>query len=190
MSGQAKWDAIYTQREIDSEPAAAAVLMDNQHLLPREGHALDLACGRGGNALLMADLGLTVTAWDVSPVAIAQLQHVAELRNISLSAQVRDVEKDPPEQQSFDVIVVSFFLDRELCAKIAKALKPGGVVFYQTYCQTKINQQGPSNPAYLLTNNELVHLFSGLSVRVYREEALLGDHQKGMRNQALLVAEK
>ena len=63
-------------------------------------------------------------------------------------------------------------------------------MFYQTYCQQKVQQQGPSNPNFLLKDNELLQLFSSMKVRVYREESLLGDHQKGWRNQALLVAEK
>lgn len=48
MSLQAKWDGIYTQRE--GEVTAASVLLENQHLLPSKGRALDLACGLGGNA--------------------------------------------------------------------------------------------------------------------------------------------
>lgn len=188
MSLQAKWDGIYRQRE--GEVTAVSVLLENQHLLPSKGRALDLACGLGGNAKVLAKAGLEVDAWDLSPVAINQLQQEADLQKLNINAQVHDVIAKPPATASFDVIVVSFFLDRDLCEKLMSALKPGGLVFYQTYCQDKVDQTGPKNPDYLLADNELLRLFSSLKVRVYREEALLGDHQQGFRNIAFLVAEK
>jgi len=185
---QTKWDVIYSKKE--NSPTASLVLTQNQHLLPPHGIALDLACGRGGNAVLLAKAGLEVSAWDVSPVAIQQLQSFAELNNVAINGQVRDVIASPPEANSLDVLVVSYFLDRNLCDLFLNALRPGGLLFYQTYCQQKVEQQGPSNTDFLLTDNELLSLFSSMKIRVYREESLLGEHQQGWRNQALLVAEK
>ena len=185
---QAKWDTIYSQR--DNTPEAALILQQNCHLLPQQGTALDLACGQGGNALLLAESGLEVQAWDVSPIAIEQLQHTVDLKGLNVEAMARDVIKRPPPANSVDVLVVSFFLERELCPALFAAIKPGGLLFYQTYCQQKVTQQGPSCADYLLSDNELLQLFSQMKVRVYREEARLGEHDKGFRNQALLVAEK
>ena len=62
---QDKWDRRYSDPA--NEARAAQVLSDNLHLLPTQGTALDLACGLGGNALLLARQGLTVEAWDLSP---------------------------------------------------------------------------------------------------------------------------
>ncbi|NQY27385.1 MAG: class I SAM-dependent methyltransferase [Piscirickettsiaceae bacterium] len=183
-----KWDAIY--REKETVPSAALVLQQNQHLLPAKGVALDLACGQGGNALLLAEVGLDVLAYDISAVAIEQLQQTAKENGLVIDAQTRNIIASPPGKSSLDILVVSYFLDRTLTSHLIDALKPGGLLFYQTYCQQKVQQQGPSNPNFLLKDNELLQLFSSMKVRVYREESLLGDHQKGWRNQALLVAEK
>ncbi|RKZ89757.1 MAG: SAM-dependent methyltransferase [Gammaproteobacteria bacterium] len=185
---QVKWDGIYLQRE--GEPTPSLVLQQNSYLLPENGIALDLACGQGGNALLLAEAGLDVQAWDISPVAIEQLQEAANLKGLKVSAQVRDVTKYLPTINSVDVLVVSFFLERELCPALFAAIKPGGLLFYQTYCQQKVSQQGPTNPDYLLSDNELLQLFPQMKVRVYREDALLGRHDVGLRNQAILVAQK
>ncbi len=185
---QTKWDAIYNNKE--HSPTASFVLTQNQHLLPRQGTALDLACGQGGNAVLLAKAGLEVSAWDISPVAVQQLRSFADSTNLSINGEIRDVVELPPEPNSLDVLVVSFFLDRSLCKHLMAALRPGGLLFYQTYCQQKVAQQGPSNADFLLADNELLSLFSTMKIRVYREESLLGDHQQGWRNQALLVAEK
>ncbi len=184
-----KWDRIY--REHDGSPLQAAeVLAQNRHLLPASGTAMDLACGLGANSLVMAEAGLDVLSWDISPVAVSKLSSLAADRGLSIKAEVVDVEQQPPQAQSLDVLVVSHFLSRKLMPSLIAALKPGGLVFYQTYCQEKVRQRGPSNPDYLLKDNELLALFTGLKLRVYREESLLGEHSEGWRDQAMLVAEK
>ncbi len=180
-----KWDARY--REAGSA-VASEVLAENRHLLPAAGEALDLACGLGGNALLLARHGLRTTAWDLSPVAIERLASEAE--GLPLRAEVRDVLAMPPAAARFDVIVVSRFLERDLCPALVAALRPGGLLFYQTFTRDKAVAGGPSNPDFLLAENELLRLFGGLCLRVYREEGRLGDVTRGLRNEALLVAQR
>lgn len=186
---QSHWDARY--RQTSAAPTAAEVLADNRHLLPAQGHALDLACGLGGNALLLAAHGLDTHAWDISPVAIARLQAQAAAQGLPLTASVRDVTRQPPEPVSFAVIVVSRFLERTLAPALCAALRPGGLLFYQTFTRRRTDPTaGPQNPAFLLDDGELLHLFAPLAPVVYREEALLGDTTRGWRNSALLIAQR
>ena len=182
------WDKHYD--DSDSLPAAAEVLSENRHLLPTSGRSLDLACGLGGNALLLARHGLDVWAWDSSLTAIAQLDQCAQTKGLRLHAEVRDVVACPPEPTRFNIIVVSRFLERALAPALMAALQPGGLLFYQTFTAIKIQDGRPNNPAYLLGDNELLSLFADLRVRVYREENRLGDLRRGWRNMALLVAER
>jgi SAM-dependent methyltransferase len=188
QSVQEKWDSIYQQKA--GELHSAEVLQHNHYLLPEKGVALDLACGLGGNAIMLAEKGLQVMAWDISPVAIASLEQAVRDRDLTIETQVRDVVAKPPEPNSIDVLLVSLFLERSLCPALLAALKPGGLLLYQTYCQQKVHASGPNNPDYLLADNELLRLFPGLKLRVYREESLLGQHDVGMRNQAWMMAEK
>src|SRR3569832_1463139 len=51
---QDRWDARY--REAGLPGAPATVLLENAHLMPRAGTALDLACGLGANALLLGEV--------------------------------------------------------------------------------------------------------------------------------------
>jgi SAM-dependent methyltransferase len=186
---QAKWDSRHA--DPGKQPSAALVLTQNRHLLPPQGSALDLACGLGGNALLLAEQGLDVSAWDISPVAIDRLTAAAQRKGLAnLVAEVRDVERDPPMPESLDVIVVSYFLQRELTTAIIQALKPGGLLFYQTFTRIAVATEGPSNPDFRLGDNELLGLFSPLKLRFYREENRLGDLTQGTRDIAMLVAEK
>jgi len=186
---QVKWDGIYRNRAVEP-PRAVAVLAEFSHLLPQHGSALDLACGRGGNALLLARHGLDTWAWDISPVAIEQLQQTARACHLTIHAEVRDVEAAVFEPGRFDVIVVSRFLARSISDAIMLALKPGGLLFYQTFTREKVTSFGPNNPDFLLTEGELLSLFEPLKTLVYREEGRVGDVARGLRNEALLIGQR
>ncbi|MHC8441039.1 MAG: class I SAM-dependent methyltransferase [Candidatus Eutrophobiaceae bacterium] len=172
-------------------PKPCKVLRDCAHLLPVVGNALDLACGRGGNAMFMAERGLITEAWDLSAPAINGLGHWAQERNVPLTARLRDVCANPPVAHCFDVIAVSHFLDRGLCQAIAAALRSSGLLYYQTFTRIRPpNAKGPANTDYLLETGELPSLFHNLKIRYYREDALCGDIERGERNLAFLVAQK
>ena len=186
---RAMWDERYGDQ--DKTPRPAEVLLSNSHLLPSNGSALDLACGLGGNAMHLAALGLDVVAWDLSPVAIQRLQQLAQEKNLqNLKAEVRDVERHPPSANQFDVIVVSYFLERSLTAALINALKPGGLIYYQTFIRDAVSSEGPKNSNFRLADQELLRLFNKLKIRLYREEGRLGDPTRGSRDVAMLVAEK
>jgi 2-polyprenyl-3-methyl-5-hydroxy-6-metoxy-1,4-benzoquinol methylase len=182
------WNQRY--REVITEQQPAKVLADNLHLLPVAGQALDLACGLGANALLLARHGLTTWAWDISPVAISRLDAAARAAGLTVHSEVRAVTARPPEPGRFDVIVVSRFLERSLAPALQAALRSGGLLFYQTFSKLRLSKDGPSNPAFLLDDNELLRLFPALKVRIYRDEGQSGDITRGVRNEAMLVAQK
>jgi len=184
-----KWDRIHSAPD-PAPPKAAAVLAQNQHLLPAAGDALDLACGRGGNALLLAAHGLQTSAWDISSVALAALRQAGADAGHLITTDCRDVTANPPSPSSQDVIVVSHFLDRGLAPHLNAALRPGGLLFYQTFVRAAVDATGPSNPRYRLGPNELLKLFRPLQILVYREEGTAGDVKQGWRNEAMLIGKK
>jgi tellurite methyltransferase len=188
MDIREKWNDRY--RAATGEPRAACVLSENLHLLPAAGRALDLACGRGGNALLLAAQGLEVEAWDIADVAVAALQEEATRQQLPIKARVRDVEANPPRPESFDVIVVSYFLARDLIPALVQALRPGGLVFYQTFTRQRVSDRGPQQPQYRLAEQELLQLFAGLQVLFYREEGRVGDLEQGFRDEAMFIGRR
>jgi len=183
-----KWNTRYRDKRVE-DTEAVGVVRENLHLLPNEGRALELACGLGANAILLARHGLATEAWDISPVAVAKLEAYATQHRLPLQARVRDLTAEPPEPEGFDIIVVSRFLDRALCPAITAALRPGGVLFYQTFIREAITDRGPPDPRFRLARNELLTLFPALVVRFYREEGALGDTTRGHRDEAQLVAQ-
>ena len=189
MSVKEKWNDRY--RDAANEIASAAyVLQENHHLLPEKGVALDLACGRGGNAILLAQHGLQVHAWDISDVVIETLQQQVKKLSLPVTTEVRDIELKPPEAEQFDVIVVSYFLERNIMQALVSALKPGGLIFYQTFIQERVSDRGPQRDAFRLGRQELLQLFSELDVIIYREEGLIGNTTTGLRDEALFVGRK
>ncbi|UOA09870.1 bifunctional 2-polyprenyl-6-hydroxyphenol methylase/3-demethylubiquinol 3-O-methyltransferase UbiG [Methylobacter sp. S3L5C] len=166
------------------------ILTENDFLLPITGTALDLACGLGANAIFLAQNGLAVTAWDISFVAIEKLTTYAAQQGLNINACQEKIVTNSLTECSFDVIVVSRFLDRTLSDAIIGALKPDGLLFYQTFTREKTSQNPPNNPDYLLGCSELLKLFSPLKVVFYRENALIGQQLRGLRNEAQFVGQK
>jgi 2-polyprenyl-3-methyl-5-hydroxy-6-metoxy-1,4-benzoquinol methylase len=183
-----KWNRLYQSDTIIS--VAAEVLTENLYLLPASGSALDLASGLGANALLLAQQGMTTQAWDISDIAMDKLQQQAETHTLPIETCALEISVNSFMPASFDVIVVSRFLDRSICNAIMESLKPKGLLFYQTYTQHKTSAQGPKNPRFLLAENELLALFSALQVVYYRENAGLGALQYGLRNEAQFIGQK
>ncbi|MGR8999366.1 MAG: class I SAM-dependent methyltransferase [Gammaproteobacteria bacterium] len=184
-----KWNRSYSESSQGVCPAAQ-VLTENDFLLPQTGTALDVACGLGANAVFLAEQGLVVTAWDISSVAIDKLTAYTVQKGLNVNACQHKITAYSFNKYSFDVIVVSRFLDRTLSDAIIEALKPDGLLFYQTFTREKTNPKPPNNPDYLLTENELLTLFSPLRVIYYRENALIGNHLRGLRNEAQFIGQK
>jgi 2-polyprenyl-3-methyl-5-hydroxy-6-metoxy-1,4-benzoquinol methylase len=184
-----KWNLLYNQADV-TDCCAAKVLTENYFLLPSTGTALDLACGLGANALYLAQQGLAVTAWDISNVAIDKLKLNAATQRLTINACQENIRVESFAKCCFDVIVVSRFLDRALSDAIIGAMKPNGLLFYQTFNREKTNRVGPNNPDYLLAEGELCRLFAKLKLVFYTDYALIGDTLQGLRNEAQFIGQK
>jgi len=163
-----KWNTRYRALAGDTV-TPCRVLAEHIGLLPQTGAALDLACGRGGNATLLAQKGLNTSAWDISEVAINELQKRSQAAGLNIDCCVTDVSTRPPAPASFDVIVVSYFLERGQAGTLEQALRPGGLLYYQTFIGKQRDGRGPKNPEFRLKSNELLNLFSGLKLIYYDE---------------------
>ncbi|WP_293647036.1 class I SAM-dependent methyltransferase [Thiolapillus sp.] len=183
-----KWNRRHAEAE--TQGSVAQVLLRNLHLLPASGKALDLACERGANALLLAKSGLETHAWDFSDIAIERLAATAQEEGVDVMAQTRDVVAEPPEADSFDVILVSFFLERTLVPHLIRALRPGGRIFYQTFVKDVYLDRGPGSTAWRLDHNELLHLFQELQIHYYREDGTVCSEPDEVSDLAMLVASR
>ena len=149
----------------------AAWLTDHADLLPREGQALDVACGRGRHALWLAERGLTTRAVDRNADAVRDLNDVARARQLPLVADVRDIEgaARPFLPSTYDIIVVVHYLHRPLFPVLIEALTTGGLLVYETFTVAQAARGKPTNPDFLLKPGELLELVRPLDVVDSRE---------------------
>lgn len=118
------------------------------------GAVLDLACGGGRHARLLAELGHAVTAIDREPQAIPGVRF--------LQADLEDGGPWPLPGERFQGIVVANYLHRPLLPLLREALAPGGMLLYETFMAGNERYGRPSNPAFLLRPGELWEAFAGL----------------------------
>jgi SAM-dependent methyltransferase len=146
-------------------------LVDNGRLLPRAGTALDVACGRGRNAIWLAGRGLKTIAIDRDESAVAFVNQEATRHVLPLWAQAVDLENGPPflQPSSFDVIVVVHYLHRPLFPALVAALRPGGILVYETFTRAQAARGQPTNPAFLLEPGELEKRVQPLEIVASRE---------------------
>ena len=183
-----EWDQRYRQgRTMPDEPAA--LLVENLPLLPKGGKALDIAMGTGRNALYLASLGFRVTGIDVSAVAVEKCRQKVERLGLPIEALVADLEHSPLPIEEYDLIVNFYYLQRSLAPQIVAALKPGGVLVFETYTIDQLQfGWGPKNRDYLLRPGELREMFAGLETLLYHEGVIQGD--RGPKAVARLVGRK
>ena len=135
----------------------------------RRGRALDIASGKGRNALFLADRGFDVRAIDISPVALEEGRRRAAEKNLAVTWQQADLEQIQLSEAAYDLVVNFNYLQRSLIPQIKTALRIGGYVIFETYLIDQPAIGHPKNPAYLLEHNELLNFFRDFRVLCYRE---------------------
>ncbi|MCS6285138.1 MAG: dihydroneopterin aldolase [Nitrospira sp.] len=178
------------------EPKPATFLVEQLHRLPK-GTALDVAAGGGRHSLLLAARGYHVDAIDRDAAALSQLSaSAAKQERSSINTKVVDLEQPAPFDPGFghdtyDVIVVFFYLHRPLFPFLVEALKPGGVLIYETFTiDNYTHHKHPRRWEFCLSHNELLRMTSALQVLHYDEGAHDGVEGPRATYTAQLVAQK
>ena len=136
------------------------------------GAVLDVACGSGRHARLLARLGFEVDAVDRDAAPFADPPANVRLRKADIEAGPW-----PYVGQRFDGIVVTNYLHRPLLPVLADSLEPGGVLIYETFARGNERFGKPSNPAFLLAPGELLDAVRG-KLRVIAFEDLVVDEPR------------
>jgi SAM-dependent methyltransferase len=132
------------------------------------GTVLDLACGRGRHALLLAERGHRVVAVDRDAAALAEIAAKAP----DVEAVQADLESGPWPfaGRHFACIVVTNYLHRPLLPRLIDSLTEGGVLLYETFMVGNARFGKPSSPEFLLRRDELLEVVRGkLSVAAFEQ---------------------
>src|SRR6476469_237173 len=99
----AEWDARYSEPDGTkwSGRPNGRLVAEVAGLAP--GRALDVGCGEGADAIWLARHGWTVTAIDISDVAISRAREVAERAGDAVDWVCGDALQTPFPARSFDL---------------------------------------------------------------------------------------
>lgn len=166
-------------QQADSAPSR--FVTQQLHRLPK-GRALDVACGSGRHTLYLASHGFEVEAIDRDAENLAKLAATVKQRHLTqVTVKQIDLERTTEERPEFppntyDAIVVCFYLHRPLFPWLIEALKPNGVLLYETFTiDNYVRHRHPRRWEFCLAQNELLRLTSSLRVLSYDE----GEHEGG-----------
>ena len=102
-----------------------------------------------------------------------------------LTTRVLDLEEKPDHppdlgRDCYDAIVVFFYLHRPLFPVLMDALKPNGILIYETFSiENYFRHQHPRRWEFCLAQNELLRLTAPLRVLHYDEGEHDGGHGSG-----------
>jgi rhodanese-related sulfurtransferase len=178
VGGMASWPGA-----LDHEPMAPAGpspwLLENVRLVSRGARTLDVACGRGRHALVLASAGSFVRAFDRDPARVEALRAVARRLHLPVVADVLDLEVPGVSlgEGEHELVLVFNYLHRPLFPAIVRALAPGGVLLCETFTREHARAGGrPSRPEHLLEPGEIRRLVAPLEIVGHREGEVDGRH--------------
>ena len=183
-----RWDAKHGAATRAAEPSAALVELSSW--LPARGQALDVAGGRGGNAVWLARRGLQVTVIDVSEVGLERARAHARSAGVELRTERVDLELEPLPSGPWSLVLCSCYLQRELVPRMAEGLEPDGRLVWIHPTTTNLERHASPGMRFLLEPGEARTLVEGAGLRVrWAEEGWVGEGP-GARFLARVVAER
>jgi SAM-dependent methyltransferase len=104
----AEWDARYSERDraMWSGRPNGRLVAEVADLTP--GRALDVGCGEGADAIWLARRGWTVTAIDISDVAVCRAREAAERAGAEVEWVFGDALLTPFPARSFDLVSMHY----------------------------------------------------------------------------------
>jgi SAM-dependent methyltransferase len=122
-------------------------------LIRSGGSVLDVACGLGRHARLLAAMGYRVEAVDRDHASIATLEGIP-----GITTRIADLESGAWSYLGghFDGLIVTNYLYRPHFDALLDLLSPDGVLIYETFMVGNETLGRPTNPDFLLKPGELL----------------------------------
>lgn len=112
---------------------AATLKQLDTYGMPEGSRILEVGCGTGRTACLLAERGFCVTAVDLQPEMIRKATQRAEQLNLDVQFVRADIANLPFEDAAFDVViaesVTNFAYVRHAVAEYARVLKSNGTLY-------------------------------------------------------------
>lgn len=165
------------------------------HRLVRGGRWLCVADGEGRNSVWLAQQGLRVDAFDIAGQGVAKARALASARGVQVHYAVADGDALQWPVGLYDGIAAIFiqFADpamrARLFARMARALKPGGLLVLQGYTPRQLDYRtgGPPQVEHLYTEPMLRRAFAGLDILDLRAYEDVLDEGSGHSGRSALI---
>ena len=167
------WDQRWKERQ-ERPLQADSWLLKMLPLLPETGTALDIACGRGRNAVYLQQHGWQVTAVDSSIEALQQVQAACP----EITTLQHDLDQPLELNQEYDLVLQFFFLSRRQLPHFMQQVRPSGVMIIRTFSDAGNFGSKGGNPEHRLQPGELLEFFSGWEILCH-EEGIEPSHKGG-----------
>ena len=177
-----RWNSKYETEVYLFGEKPIPFLADNIHLLPK-GKVLDIAMGEGRNGVYLATQGFEVLGLDISEKGLAKAHNLAKKNNVTIETKVVDLESFTLEPNSYDVILCTYYMQKDLFKQFQSALKPGGMIVVETY-NVDYLKYAQFSRKWALDTNEMLDIFKGLRVIRYQ------DYDDGKEAYSSIIAQK
>jgi SAM-dependent methyltransferase len=190
-----RWNQRFASADYIFGTTPNAFLASQAHLLKPGQRALCVADGEGRNSVWLAEQGLDVVAFDISPVGVDKARRLAADHSVTIAYEIADIESWSWPKASFDIVAAIFvqFADPAMRAALfehmAAALRPGGYLIMQGYTPKQIEYKtgGPPHAENMYTPELLRASFAHLEIVTLREyEQLLTEGTQHSGRSALI----
>jgi SAM-dependent methyltransferase len=167
------WDRRYSsQAQWWSGRPNGALVAEVEALDP--GTALDVGSGEGADAVWLAARGWTVTAIDISQVALDRARQAAEQAGVEVDWVRADVAVEPPAPGRYDLVSVQYpalrhSADDAAIKAILHAVAPGGrlLLVHHSFADAGHQPHGFDPADYLQPADLVGHLDAAWTIEVY-----------------------
>ncbi len=199
-----KWDERYSKKEYAYGELPNEFLKEQLKKLP-VGTILFPAEGEGRNAVYAAQMGWTVSAFDISRHGQKKAALLAERKGVTIDYQVGDLEMLHYAVDHFDAIALIYAhfpapIKSEMHQTLSKYLRPGGTLIFEAFSKSHLAYQeknekvgGPKDLPSLFSIEEIKSDFSHFEVELLEETEIIlneGTYHKGQGSVIRFVGKK
>lgn len=167
-----RWDPRWLRRGTE-RGAPTPLIQEWGARLPRGAAVLELGAGNGRDTLALAALGLSLTAVDASPVALAALARSAATAGLDVETLCADLQASLPaallEPDRWAAVVSANVLLPGVHARLGPALKPGGLIVFVQPGLRNLERHPKPSARFLAAPGFAATLADGLELLHHRE---------------------
>ncbi len=145
--------------------APSPLLVEALHYAPGPGHAVDLGCGSGREAVHLASLGWQVDAIDILPDALAKARDLASHNDVTINTIELDLRHADLPHPQYDLVAMFRFFNCSPLTRAIATLNSAGLLVVESF-----SHRDSLRRDNLLQPGELAELCGGMTILICRDD--------------------